>query len=128
MCLLPYQGDDIKTAISILEPICADYNFEPNLALIGTEPRSLKLLLALIYDREVPGLDEKAQSCHDAILERLISKNYLPYRLGLQSAWAAPQNKLYEKLKNLIDPDGILSPGHYSPLPNRFSSRSSSSL
>lgn len=128
MCLVPYQGHDVEIATHIVESVCMDDDFEPNLALIATEPRTLKLLLALIYDREQKDWDQKAQSCHDKILKKLISKNYPPYRLGLQSAWASPNHQLYRKFKNLIDPCDILSPGHYSPLPNRFSSRSNSSL
>ena len=128
MCLVPYRGEDLKITIPIIESLCAQHQFEPNLALLGTEPRTLKLLLALIYDKADPDLDKQAQDCHDAILKKLISLGYPPYRLGLQSAWASPKNKLYEQIKNLLDPDHILSPGHYSPLPRRFSSRSSSSL
>lgn len=116
MCLVPYRGEDLQTVIPIMEELCVKHDFEPNLTIIGTEPRTLKLLLALIYDREEPGLDQKAQECHDEILNKLISLGYLPYRLGVQSAWASPENKLYEKIKNLVDPDHILSPGHYSLL------------
>ena len=128
MCLLPYRGTDLDITLPIIESTCTQYQFEANLALVGKEPRTLKLLLALIYDREQAGLDEKAQACHDQILKKLISLGYPPYRLGLQSAWASPKNTLYEQIKNLLDPDQLLSPGHYSPLPSRLSSRSNSSL
>jgi 4-cresol dehydrogenase (hydroxylating) len=112
----------------MIESLCESYGFESNLALIGTDPRTLKLLLALIYDRQEPGWDLKAQACHDKILQALDTQGYPPYRLGIQSMWAAQENKLYSSLKDKIDPDHLLSPGHYSPLPSRFSSRSSSSL
>lgn len=128
MALLPYRGQDLEVAIPIIESLCTSHGFETNLALIATEPRTLKLLLALVYDRDRPGWDQKAQACHNEILKELETKGYPPYRLGLQSMWTAKENELYMKLKNAVDPYGILSPGHYSPDPSRFSSRSSSSL
>lgn len=114
MALLPYHGQDLERAIPIAESLCTSYGFEPNLALIATEPRTLKFLIALIYDRSKSGWDLKAQACHDDILKALDAQGYPPYRLGVQSIWASPKNELYLKLKNAIDPDGILSPGHYS--------------
>jgi len=94
MALLPYRGLDFENAIPITESICSSYGFESNLALIATDPRTLKLLLALIYDRQEPGWDQKAQACHDDILKELEGEGYPPYRLGLQSMWTAPEGTI----------------------------------
>jgi hypothetical protein len=42
--------------------------------------RIINVYLALIYDREIRGEDERAMACHDELLERLIEKGYPPYR------------------------------------------------
>lgn len=115
MVLLPYFGRDVATAISTVETSCAAYDFEPNITLIGTDARALRLLLALVYDREVAGEDERAHACHDSVLENLMKLGYFPYRLGLQSMWAMGENDLLKQVKKLLDPNDVLAPGRYSP-------------
>jgi len=63
---------------------------EPMLAMVGQTERVLYLIPLLIYDRDVPGADEQAMRCHDAILARLNAAGYPPYRLGIQSMASLP--------------------------------------
>jgi 4-cresol dehydrogenase (hydroxylating) flavoprotein subunit len=119
MLLAPFTGKDIVNALLLIEEICAQYNFEPNIAITGTQTRTLKILLALIYDREVSGEDERAMACHDDLMKQMMTKGYLPYRLGVQSMWAMNSEEddcasLWLRLKNVFDPNHILSPGRYA--------------
>lgn len=119
MFLLPFAGDDVEIAVKAVEETFLKYGFEPNVAMIATETRTLKLLLAIIYDREVVGEDERAMSCHDEIVKKLMKGKYLPYRLGIHSMGLMKSNEgnsmeILSRLKKLFDPEQILSPGRYS--------------
>ena len=52
------------------------------------------------------------------MLETLIEKGYVPYRLGIQSVGLLPEpeddyGELLRTLKRTLDPNGILAPGRY---------------
>jgi 4-cresol dehydrogenase (hydroxylating) len=72
----------------------------------------------ITYDREVAGEDEKALRCHDEMLEALIWRGYIPYRLGIRSVGLLPEpeddyGELLRTLKKILDPNNILAPGRY---------------
>jgi 4-cresol dehydrogenase (hydroxylating) len=76
------------------------------------------ITIALLYDREVPGEDERAMACYNDLLQQLLVKGYIPYRLGIQSMQALPavlddSNALLRRVKNALDPNDILAPGRY---------------
>lgn len=119
MLLVPFSGKDVTAALSMIEAICMQHGFESNIAITGTQTRTLKILSAIIYDREVPLEDEKAMACHDDLMTQLISKGYLPYRLGVQSMWVMNSadddcKAVWSRLKDVFDPKHILSPGRYA--------------
>ncbi|MDA0712727.1 MAG: FAD-binding oxidoreductase [bacterium] len=123
MFMLPFAGQDVEIAINVAEQTFLKYGLEPNIALIGTETRTLKFLPAIIYDREVVGEDERAMNCHDEIAAKLIKLNYFPYRLGVHSmnlmaSTDKDSTDLLFRLKKLFDPEEILSPGRYSTKPS----------
>ena len=76
------------------------------------------LVVGIMYDRDVPGEDERAMACHDEILRRLVDLGYLPERLGIQSMGILPPPRddspqFFARLKEALDPNGILAPGRY---------------
>ncbi len=118
MLLMPFAGKGLAGALLMIEEICREHGFESNIAIIGTQTRTLKVLVAIIYDRDVALEDEKAIACHDDLMEQLRAKGYLPYRLGVQSMWAMDSDvddygKVWARLKDVFDPRNILSPGRY---------------
>ena len=73
---------------------------------------------SIVYDREVPEEDEQAMACHDKMFEAMLAQGYFPYRLGIQSMNSLPvsnngHDTLVAQIKNLVDPENILSPGRY---------------
>ena len=119
---LPFRGGDLQRAEAAVLPLFPRHGFEPNLACIAISPRCLYFLPAVIYDRDAPGEDSRAMACHDEILAELIRIGYYPFRLGIQSMGSLPPSaddtdRLLERLKNVLDPNHILSPGRYEPKP-----------
>ena len=116
--VVPFRGSDVVRAAQILEEVMLAHRLEPMLAMVGQSPRAVYLLPLLVYDRDVPGADEEAMRCHDAMLERLVAAGYPPYRLGAQSMDALPAPRddhgaLMERLKRALDPNDVLAPGRY---------------
>lgn len=116
--VLPFDGCQVIEALEIIESTVKSYHFEPNVAMTCSSGRSIRMFLAIMYDREVPGEDERAMECHDLTLQLLSEKGYLPYRLGIQSMNSLPPvqddyGHLISTLKKGLDPNNVLSPGRY---------------
>jgi 4-cresol dehydrogenase (hydroxylating) flavoprotein subunit len=116
--LLPFDGTEVVNAVKITESIIKVSGFEPNIAIKCINARSVYMYIAIMYDREVSGEDDKAKTCHDQLLNALIEAGYLPYRLGIQSMDTLPRSqddygKLLQKIKQSLDPNNILAPGRY---------------
>ena len=116
--LLPMDGEQVLAAIGSIEAIINSYGFEPNIGLTTTSGRSLHGVVALAYDREIAGEDQRAMACHDAVLSTLAADGYLPFRLGIQSMSALPAIQddyisFLHLLKRTLDPQDILAPGRY---------------
>jgi len=115
---VPFEGRHVRAALEIVEGTLARYRFEPILIIGCISERVAYINVDITYDREVEGEDERALECHDALLGRLISAGYVPYRLGIESVRLLPEpdddtGKLLEALKKALDPNNILAPGRY---------------
>jgi 4-cresol dehydrogenase (hydroxylating) len=115
---LPFDGRHVVHAAELMASITAAHGFEPLIGMSCPSGRLFNVYLALVYDRDVAGEDERAATCHDALMERLIAGGYPPYRLGVQSMRSLPASgSAYENtlrsLKTTLDPNSILAPGRY---------------
>lgn len=115
---IPYEGRHVRAALDIVKEALERYEFEPILIIGCFTGRVIYLDAAIYFDRDAPGEDEKALSCHDEMLGRLIQRGYVPYRLGIESVKLLPEpkddyGKLTEALKKALDPNNILAPGRY---------------
>jgi 4-cresol dehydrogenase (hydroxylating) len=115
---LPFIGAHVVKVARLMESVTAAHGFEPLIGMSCATGRIINAYLALIYDRETRGEDERAMACHDELMERLIEKGYPPYRLGVQSmdsipASGTPYEDLLRALKTAMDPNDILAPGRY---------------
>ncbi len=116
--ILPFDGQQIVNALQIIESTVKSYQFEPNIAIECISARSIRMFIAIMYDREVAGEDKRAIECHDKLLQLLIQEGHIPYRLGIQSMNSLPlaqddYGKLISTLKRGLDPNNILAPGRY---------------
>jgi 4-cresol dehydrogenase (hydroxylating) len=115
---LPFAGAHVEAAMEIIERITLHHGFEPNVAWLPTSARVLHAIIAILFDREIDGEDARALNCHDALLEALQERGYLPYRLGILSMHGLPpvsedELALRLSLKRALDPNFILAPGRY---------------
>ncbi|MBD2774168.1 FAD-binding oxidoreductase [Iningainema tapete] len=116
--VFPFDGQVISQAVQVIEATVNKYEFEANIAMNCTCGRSVQMFIAIMFDRDVPGEDERAMSCHDHLLQLLIQAGHIPYRLGIQSMNSLPlaqddYGMLMRSLKQTLDPNDILAPGRY---------------
>ncbi|MCY1074341.1 FAD-binding oxidoreductase [Archangium lansingense] len=117
---VPFTGEEAQRAVGLADRIPRMFGFEPNLALLALSPRCLYLVVALAFDRDKRGEDERALACYRALARELSTAGYYPTRLGLQSAEDAlptgdDSPALLRRLKQAVDPSGILAPERYVP-------------
>ncbi|WP_309894438.1 FAD-binding oxidoreductase [Archangium sp.] len=118
-CAVPMTGEHVERALAIAEPLPSKFGFEPNLCLLGVSARCAYLVVALVYDRQVEGEDERALACYHALHEAMNAGGYYPSRLGIQAPLLAAAEddsaRVLGTLKAALDPHGILAPGRYLP-------------
>lgn len=115
--LAPLQGAEVAQMTGICIATLLQHGFEPMISLTLMTERTVGCVVSIIYDRDVPGEDERAKACHEELLKRLIASGYYPYRLGIQSMpvmqHAGPFGQFLKRLKKELDPGHILAPGRY---------------
>jgi 4-cresol dehydrogenase (hydroxylating) len=113
----PSDGESVRELADIAEHTLREFGFEPMISMTMITERSVASVIAIAYDRDVPGEDEKAMNCFAQLRNRLSAKGYYPYRLGVQDMDlldADPARKAFlSTIKRAIDPNDVLSPGHY---------------
>lgn len=113
---VPFTGEDVLEAVKIMNDAAFAFGFEPNIGLHALSHRCFNAFLALVYDRDVAGEDERAMACHDRAAEELIAAGYLPYRQGLQGIPSMPADdaaNAFRAIKQALDPHGVIAPGRY---------------
>jgi 4-cresol dehydrogenase (hydroxylating) len=115
---VPFTSEEARAACAIATRVPRMFSLEPNVALLALSPRCVYLVVALAYDREIAGEDERAMACYQALQRELIQAGYYPMRLGLpgfpeELPVQDDSRALLKRLKEVMDPAGILSPGRY---------------
>jgi 4-cresol dehydrogenase (hydroxylating) flavoprotein subunit len=116
--LVPLTGDHVRAAKTIIEQVSFAHYMEPHLSLECVTERSVIITVALLYDRDIAGEDERAMTCYHELLHKLTEAGYIPYRLGIQSMNELPaaiddSAVLWQRIKTALDPNNILAPGRY---------------
>lgn len=115
---VPFDGRHVRAALDIIEQCSLAAQIEPNISLLCISERNVIVNAVLVYDREVPGEDERAAACYKQMLAQLAEVGYFPYRLSIQSMDALPvpddaYGLVIQALKHSLDPNDILAPGRY---------------
>jgi 4-cresol dehydrogenase (hydroxylating) len=113
----PAKGEAVAKLAADTSAILLESGFEPMISLTMLTPRLVCSVISICYDRELPGEDEKAMACYARLRETCTRSGYFPYRLGIHSMSDLPDAPAYadllKKLKQTLDPAGILAPGRY---------------
>lgn len=107
---VPFDGAHASTVSDLVEAELERSGFEPSVALLGVTERALSAVIAIAYDRELDGEDDRARTCHDRVHAMLCERGYPPFRTGVQSPRPAGEQRydqLVDDIAHALDPHGI---------------------
>lgn len=58
--VVPLTGEHVSAAIQLLRDAMFRHSFKPMITCLTTSPRAAHMLGAIVYDRDLPGEDERA--------------------------------------------------------------------
>lgn len=115
--IVPLHGKQAMELTKLVRETMLSHGFEPMISLTMITERAMASVVSIIYDRDVPGEDERAMECYLKLMDSLHEHGYYSYRLGIQSM--AEMNRpagyqhLLQTIKSAVDPNGILAPKRY---------------
>jgi 4-cresol dehydrogenase (hydroxylating) len=115
---LPFEGDTAALVMREMTAIGLAHGLEAHIGMSAMSPRLMHTYVSLMYDRALPGEDERAMACHDAMLAWLLEQGLPPYRLGIHSMPMlhqrdGPFERLLRRVRRQLDPQGTIAPGRY---------------
>jgi 4-cresol dehydrogenase (hydroxylating) flavoprotein subunit len=118
--VLPMRGSDMLAVHAMAERVFRHYDFDLFATFSMINERALGGVLTIAYDKDDPEEVRRAHRCHDELLRLMMDAGYLPYRIGNHSMGQLdPHGDVYWKtvarIKDALDPQGIIAPGRYDP-------------
>ena len=115
--IIPSDAGDVAKIKSVTSETLLAAGFEPMISLTMITGRAIACIIAISFDRDIPGEDQRAMACYRALASQVTALGYYSYRLGIQSMeemdGSASYVSLLRTLKSAVDPAGILAPGRY---------------
>ena len=115
----PATGEDADAVAQVAAAIALEHGLEPIMSMSLINERSTITTIALTYDRDVEGEDDRAMRTYKALIEALLKRGYPPYRLNVRSMEYGEAGGAYaqalKSIKAALDPAHILAPGRYEP-------------
>jgi 4-cresol dehydrogenase (hydroxylating) len=118
--LVPMMAERVRTYVGLVENICIEHGIEPLITLTSISPRCFDSTVPILFNRDDPAEAERADACYRALFEMGRGEGFLPYRMGVQYMDLVTVTdsvfwRLVAKIKQAVDPGGIIAPGRYSP-------------
>jgi 4-cresol dehydrogenase (hydroxylating) len=117
--LIPMKGEIVGKYEKIVRKVCIEHDVEPLITLSSLNERCFDSTVPLLFDKTDVIATEKVRACYDALWSECAKMNIFPYRLPTDEMHRITEKEtpfwlLVRKIKNAIDPKGIISPGRYS--------------
>ena len=94
------------------------HHLEPLITLTSVSDRCFDSSVPLLFDRDSSAAVERARRCAAELLAQGCDEGFVPYRVGIDAmGWLESrplhQGALAKRLRDMLDPQGTLSPGRY---------------
>ena len=116
--VLPIRGRDARELLDLMEPIYAGHGFDTLVTFTMINERSMICVSNIAFDKSLPEEVAAAESCYRELWKTLMGAGFVPYRTGpagfdklLRADDATVP--LLAKIKQSLDPQGVISPGRY---------------
>lgn len=118
--ILPMRGNDVLTLHALVEPLFRQHGFDLFVTFSMINERALGAVLTITYDKLDVDETGRAKTCHQSVFDAVMKAGYIPYRVGNQSMGALdPHGDVYWKtvarIRQALDPRGLIAPGRYQP-------------
>lgn len=116
--VFPLHPEIVLRGLRVIHKTVSGYGFEPHVSVIFHTARSVILNLGIGYDRREAGSDDRANDCYDAVLDKLLAMGCYPYRLPITKMGSLPasdddHDRVVKRIKDCLDPHGVIAPGRY---------------
>ena len=117
--LAPMKAVAVRDLVALVEKVCLKHSFAAPITLTAFSSRCFDVTVPILFDRAEDGANNRADQCYRELFKQGCARGFVPYRVGTQhmSMLIDPHSdywKLLGKIKRLVDPGNILSPGRYS--------------
>jgi FAD/FMN-containing dehydrogenase len=117
--LVPIDGAAVREYVQFTTATMRRHRLEPLITLTSVNERCFDSTVPLLFDPTQPAEVERARTAHRQLLDEALAHGLAPYRVGTDAMdWlraSAPEHwHLVRRLKDVLDPGGILAPGRYS--------------
>lgn len=116
--LVPMKRESVIRFVNMIYAITYKYKLEPLITLTSFSGKCFDSTVPLLFDLDSEVERRKAEDCYWELLEEGKNQGFLPYRVGIQTMkWLSENDATYwqivRRIKRVIDPDSIISPGRY---------------
>jgi 4-cresol dehydrogenase (hydroxylating) len=118
--IIPMKPSSVRDYVHLVERVCREHRMEPLITLTSISERCFDSSVPLLFDKNDPDESARAEQTYRVLFEAGRSLGYIPYRYGVEhmpmlldakiTAW-----DVVHRLKQALDPSGIVSPGRYDP-------------
>ncbi len=118
--LVPMTSSCVRQYVEMATATCQSHGMEPLITLTSISDRCFDSTVPILFDKSDPTQTEQARACYQALFDAGRSLGCLPYRVGTQSMELVVDPELahwnlVSKIKDAIDPKGVIAPGRYCP-------------
>jgi len=116
--ILPIDGHTVHAVMQETEAHFARFGFEVYITVNLMDNKAMECVVSLAFPRNDPERRQAAHECIQSMEQYYMASGYPPYRLGIDSMHQVlARDSFWETaaaLKQVLDPNGIIAPGHYS--------------
>lgn len=117
--LVPMKTDIVRQYVDFVHEVCKKHYIEPLITLTSLSDRCFDSTVPILFDAKNPKEVAQAKACLNELFNEGQKLGFYPYRASIDmmdQVVSADQTfwKLQKKLKDAVDPQGIVAPGRYS--------------
>jgi len=119
--LVPMKAESVRDYVTLVNDICPQYGIDPLVTLTTVSEQCFDSTVPILFDQKRQAT--QANECYHALFDACRTRGYLPYRMNVDSMRLYTDDtqssywRLVKTLKNAVDPDNLIAPGRYAPIP-----------
>ena len=115
----PMTKETLQQLVTTSTTISEKYKFDPAISITLLNERAVDCVLSIVFDRSSEEEDQNAIACYDELMATFNELGFSSYRSSARAMinddlnYSEELKHLHKLVKAGLDPNNILSPGHY---------------